>query len=432
MISLKAIEKKLSKCPCGREHKIGIRTLEINDKATADIGIILVNSSFRGKICVVGDVNTYFASQGIEESLYSAGYKVERVQFENLLVADIESAAVVEERVLRENCSCILSVGTGSLNDICRYVAAKYDMPFAVFATAPSMDGFASVMAPLTVNGFKRTFNAKAPEVIIADTDILAQSPVELKSAGLGDLLGKYTAHADWEIAALTTGEYYCENVASLTRAAVDQAALLARKNNTNEVAYAKTLMEALVLSGLAMLLTNCTRPASGSEHHLSHFWEMKYTLENRQQLFHGIKVGIAAGIIADLYKELAEQNAVNEIRKTLDEAELSKVFGPLWQEARKENFPNPLNCVPDGAISKNWEAIKQILSKVPSGSEIRALLRASGGYDTCVSAGIPRELEEQGFRYSRYVRFRITMMRLLDMIDYAPKFISSYEMDKL
>ena len=76
------------------------------------------------------------------------------------------------------------------------------------------MDGFASYNAPLTDANFKITYSAKAPEVIIADTKILAASPAELKSAGFGDMIGKYVGLIDWQVSSLVSGEYYCEKVA--------------------------------------------------------------------------------------------------------------------------------------------------------------------------------------------------------------------------
>jgi glycerol-1-phosphate dehydrogenase [NAD(P)+] len=281
------------------------------------------------------------------------------------------------------------------------------------------MDGFASVVSPITVNGFKHSLEGKCPEVIVADTAVMARAPKALKSAGLGDLLGKYTAHADWEIAHITTGEYYCEKIASLTRKAVDSAVNLAQSGDDGSPAYAGALMEALVLSGIAMKLAGCTRPASGAEHHLSHFWEAKYLQLGLPPVFHGTKVGIATAIVADIYGGLAGLESVREVRKPLDEDELKGVFGSLWPEMRGENFPNPLDRVPKGLVPERWGEIRAVLGRLPSAEKIRELLRKTGGPATCAEAGISPEVEAQGKRYGKYVRFRITLMRILDMIEW-------------
>jgi glycerol-1-phosphate dehydrogenase [NAD(P)+] len=111
------------------------------------------------------------------------------------------------------NASSILAVGAGSINALCKLAADRAGKPYAIFATAPSMDGFASASASVYENGFKLTFGALPPRMILADTEVLAAAPAYLKAAGFGDLLGKYTALADWRISHLVTGEYYCENL---------------------------------------------------------------------------------------------------------------------------------------------------------------------------------------------------------------------------
>ena len=64
---------------------------------------------------------------------------------------------------------------------------------------------------------------------------------------------------------------------------------------------------------------------------------------------------------------------------------------------------------------------MRAALARVPKGDEIRALIRRTGGAATCAEADIPAYLEDQGLRYGRYARFRMTMMRLLDIIEENP-----------
>lgn len=417
MIDLKSLSRELEGCPCGRPHNFDIRAVEIFPGALSQLGSILEREGFPKKLSVTADKNTLSASEGILEILKERGFEVTLTLFEDLRISDLATAELVGADVESSGCEAMLSVGTGSLNDVCRWNAARLGLPFAIFATAPSMDGFASGVAPITVNGFKRTFPAKAPEVIVGDTDILAKSPAELKAAGLGDLLGKYTAHADWVISAGLTGEYYCEKVASLTMESVERAAELAKSGDTSSPEFAGALMEALVISGLAMQLCGNSRPASGAEHHLAHFWEMQYELMGLPPVFHGKKVGVAAGIVADIYRGLAEEESYAECRRPFDTEAVSAAYGPLWEEAVKENVPDPLDGVPCGAIEKNSETVRAALRSVPSGDEIRALLRACGGADTCEACGISRELMLGAVRFGKYVRRRLTAMKLTDLM---------------
>jgi glycerol dehydrogenase-like iron-containing ADH family enzyme len=149
----------------------------------------------------------------------------------------------------------------------------------------------------------------------------------------------------------------------------------------------------------------------------------MKFQLAGRKQLFHGKKVGIATGMLADVYNDLAYVPDVTEVQRELDENELSAVFGSLWPEARKESFPNPLEEIPFGRVEEKWPEIKAALAKVPSGKTVRKLLTEAGGEATCAQAGIGVDLARQGIRYGRYARFRITMMRVLDRLTFIPDY---------
>ena len=132
------------------------------------------------------------------------------------------------------------------------------------------MDGFASDTAPIIENGFKLTRQAKQPIAIIGDTKILAAAPAELKAAGFGDMIGKFTALTDWKISNILTGEYFCDKIAELTLEGLKKVTEQADRIASNDEKAAASVMEGLVLSGLAMKLAGSSRPASGAEHVLS------------------------------------------------------------------------------------------------------------------------------------------------------------------
>ena len=104
--------------------------------------------------------------------------------------------------------------------------------------------GFASYGAPIVCDGFKSSYSAKSPDVIIGDTKILAASPNELKAAGFGDMMAKYIGLVDWQVSSLLTGEYYCERIAALTRSATDELFNLADKVTANDEYTAGKIFE--------------------------------------------------------------------------------------------------------------------------------------------------------------------------------------------
>ena len=273
-MQIQALLDSVKNCPCGREHTVNIKAVEIGAGLKAKAADILRANGFPANILVVADNNTLAAADGILDILKAGGFTVKTQIYENLRTADQKDVDKIV--ALSADADGVLSVGTGSLNDICRRACLLADKSFAIFATAPSMDGFASDTAPITDNNFKVSLPARQPSVIIGDTEILAAAPTELKAAGYGDMIAKYVAMADWRIAQLTIGEYYCENVANITRTALRKLVALTDKVTANDPETAGAIMEALVLTGIAMKLCYSSRAASGAEHVISHFWEIK------------------------------------------------------------------------------------------------------------------------------------------------------------
>ena len=165
---------------------------------------------------------------------------------------------------------------------------------YYVVGTAPSMDGYASNVSPLIIRHLKTTYTARPARVIIGDLQVLCEAPMHMLAAGVGDIIGKYVCLADWQLAHEINEEYLCPEVTALVRKSIEKVtenAEAAAKREKNAVA---ALMEGLVLSGIAMSYIGNSRPASGSEHHMSHYWEMMFLLRHQSDPLHGTKVGLS------------------------------------------------------------------------------------------------------------------------------------------
>ena len=204
---------------------------------------------------------------------------------------------------------CLISVGSGTVTDLTRYVAYLINAKHIALATAPSMDGYASSVAPLMRAGRKITFLAKQPDLIVALPSVLAQAPAKMLAAGFGDLMGKLTAKADWLLSHEINGEAYCSAIQGLVDDAVSQTMALL-KANANGITedYAAHILEGLIHSGAAITLVGFSRPASGAEHHLSHFWEMEALAGGHTPELHGLKVGYATWLILQVYEQVQDR----------------------------------------------------------------------------------------------------------------------------
>ena len=256
-----------------------------------------VLSQYKGKkILLVADKNTYAVAGHKVEDMLSGEFLLDKLIYQDDHLPPDEKSLGSLLMALENDTSLMLTVGSGTLNDITRYVSAKTNIPFVIVATAPSMDGYASVISAMIRNGVKSTLQGVYPAAIIGDTQIMKDAPMHMLQAGLGDVVGKYTALADWkmsQILGIERDEYYCENISNLVESIVEKCVDAAPQLTSRDEDTTKAIMEGLVLSGLCIALAGHTRPASGSEHQISHYVEMKFIQNNVDtKWLHGNKVG--------------------------------------------------------------------------------------------------------------------------------------------
>ena len=314
-----------------------------------------------------------------------------------------------------------VAVGSGVITDIVRYAAHLTDRDFLSVATAASMDGYASSMAALERDGVKVTYPARAPEAIFADPRVLVRAPAELTRAGLGDLLGKATARVDWLAAHLLYGEILDQRAAALVAEALAFAAEHAREVLAGDAAAVRALFDGLVRSGQAMAMAGSSRPASGCEHHASHFWDLLASRALRAHASHGLQVGYATRFATRLQRFAIDLPAVRQPVPVADPLgpETREWLGEPTAEIRaaveeKARFSARLGRWP--ADVTGWEQVRE---------RIRPALEVFGDVDSALAdAGIPSEpgfleLDRRTlvatFRHSTRLRARYTSVDLLE-----------------
>ncbi|MFL5829282.1 MAG: iron-containing alcohol dehydrogenase [Solirubrobacteraceae bacterium] len=245
---------------------------------------------------VVMDANTLAAAGvSVVEALRGAGVAVDEFVFAERsgLLAGPDEAGAVAARLGGASWLPV-AVGSGVITDIVRYAAHGAGRDFVSVPTAASMDGYASGVAAMQVEGVKVTYPARAPVAIYADPRVAAAAPAELTRAGLGDLLAKATAGVDWLAAHLLYGEAYDAGAVELVSDPLRFASLSADRVMAGEPAAVAELLEGLIGSGTAMARAGSSRPASGCEHHASHFWDLLAAHGRRPHESHGLQVGYA------------------------------------------------------------------------------------------------------------------------------------------
>jgi len=420
-MDIQSIVTGLQNCPCGRPHTLPPMAVEIGPGLLVRTAEILAANAFPRRLLAVADKNTLRASEGILAVLAAGGFRCELKLYEDLRTADMRDVDILTK--LAENTDGVLSIGSGSLNDICRLASFRAGKAFAIFATAPSMDGFASNSAPITENNFKRSIFCHAPCVIIADTKILAAAPAELKSAGFGDMLAKYIALADWNIARLTVGEYLCPQIAELVENALGRIVSMADRVIQNDPETAGAVMEALVTTGLAMTLADCTRPASGCEHLIAHFWEIKKLERGELSDFHGRKVGVATLMAARLYHGLTSRADVSFHEDATDWDAVYAAYGPGFEsDVRACNSPSVTDETSPAFLRECWPVICGIVREgLPAPDRLLALLQTAGAPTTPEEIDVSPELAAAGLAFHPYMRRRMVLSRLRSMMSPHP-----------
>ena len=421
-MDFKKLIEEYKDCPCGQKHECAVGDIRIGSGITAEVGDILKENSFPKKILVVADKTTMKVAEKVCEAIKD--FDAEYLIYDSLRVATMAEVRRVKSH-FSQGIEGVLAVGTGSVHDICRKACAEADKKLCLYATAPSMDGFASYSAPIVDNNFKVTYEAKCPEVIIADTQILAKAPIALKSAGFGDMMAKYVALIDWKVSRLVTGESYCSRVADLTRFATDAVYAMADKVTADDEETAKKIFEGLLLTDIAMSFTKTSRPGSGTEHIMAHYIECKELLEGKTPNYHGEDVGVTTLLVLKLYDSILRLNDAKVFPEKNDWAQIEKVYGPLAPEMKKLNTPDTITDNIDPALIKeNFEKIKEIVKSVPRYEEVLQKMKTAGCKTTYQEIGKPESLIKEAFLYHPYMRRRLSLRRLLNMTDVDPMLI--------
>jgi len=407
------------------------QVVTIDDRAVAHL-VEFCREKGLDKLFLVADRNTY-AAQGkaVADALVAAGFDLKRTIFTNEEV--IADAAHVFDVLIAAGSDprTYIAVGSGTLTDITRFASHRTHSQFISVPTAPSVDGFASIGAPLIIHGVKISVYCQAPYAIFADINTLARAPQTMIAAGFGDMLGKLTSIADWRLGRLLWNEPYDEAIAQRTLDAVQICADNVDGIGQGEPQAISRLFDALLESGYCMLDFGESRPASGAEHHTSHYWEMKLLREGRPAILHGAKVGVATVMVAALYDQVralsreqisdlleaatwpARDAEVARIRAAYDELADGIIadhrafldIAPQQVEALKRR------------ILENWDAIQAIAAQVSPAATVAELLQRAGGPATAAELGFDDVERDLGFDSGHYLRNRFTVRKLVQVL---------------
>ena len=404
--------KYLGKCSCGREHELRTKlvvceygALNNFDKYMADCGL----SGFR---TVIYDTNTYNLPSVIhvpadqEIVLEAQGLHSEKGLIEDMMTK------------LERKPDYIVVVGGGTLMDFGRYSAWKLGIPFVAIPTIVSSDGFTADICSIIIDGQKKSIPMQAADAVICDMDVVAGAPMFLTIAGVQDIMAKYVSIADWKIAHLVSGEYFCPMVCDMAQEALDIMVRCAKELAEGKAPDFEAMAYTQMLSGLTMQILSNSRAASGAEHLVAHLVEMKPRGFENAHGMHGECVGIGTIMCATAYHKLAERETI-EVKpfEPVNEQWVRDVFGTLADGILKENENDVLKTFDPENIKNNWQEIRNIINTIPTGEELIELYTKIGAKHSLEELGISESVRDEFLDISSAIRNRLTLARMTRLI---------------
>lgn len=413
-------------CPCGRKHTIAIDEVVIGSGAVKRVPEFV--KKYGNRPFVVADVNT-FAAAGEKACclLKENGIPFGSFVFQDKALEPDEKAVGAAFMHYDPICDVIVGVGSGVINDICKILSNLTHHPYIIVATAPSMDGYASATSSMSRDGVKISLNSRCADVIIGDTDILKNAPLHMLRSGLGDMLAKFVSIAEWRIAHIITGEYYCEEVAGLIRGAVKKCVDNAEGLLKREEAAIEAVFEGLVIGGVAMAYAGVSRPASGVEHYFSHVWDMRGLEFGTKVDLHGIQCAMGTWKAVELYHKVMQCRPQWEKARAYVEGfdldawntQLRTFLGSSAEtmialEKKEGKYRKDTHPARFAVIEQNWDTILEILrQELPTKEELCKLMDAVGISRDLGSIGVDQETARMTFRATKDIRDKYVLSRL-------------------
>jgi glycerol-1-phosphate dehydrogenase [NAD(P)+] len=422
-------EKLLDKtfdCECGRSHKVPIRSIIYAEDALERLPEALGSFVKGRRIVLVADKRTWvIVGKNVKEALDQAGWSVH-----DITVPDTDKGDPVCDDVthtwlndLMPPADIALAVGTGVVNDLTKWSAFDKDIPYAVFGTAATMNGFTAANVAPTINGVKCLIRARAPLVVFAIPSVIVEAPFELTSSGLGDTIAKPISTADWIFNNLFCGESFCrycsEIINSLEPYYLDRPGEI----RDRKPAAIDALFNALLYSGIAMTIIGTSAPASGGEHLFSHTLDMMSSIDGALHDLHGRQVGLGTIFASALYERIfkIEKPVCHPYPDDID----SKFWGPLAENVRQEyqqKIPMLQKICEKLADNKTWgEFLAAAKRQVRSPAQIKNCLKTAGAAHNLADIGCSRERLLAAALHMHEIRKRPTIVDLAWILGILP-----------
>ena len=428
-------------CPC--EHHAIDKDIYIGSGLLPRIPDYIRRRGLGTHCVLVADDTTYrVAGADVEKALKDAGFDVTPcvIHREGDMLPDDLSCGEVLLSITRET-EFLIAVGSGTVTDTTRINAERTKLPFVSVGTAPSMDGYASAVAPLLHRGLKIQRPAVCPDIIVCDLDVLATAPMHLIASGVGDVLGKYIAKADWQLGEIINGEPCCPVCIGMVTDAVN-----ALVDNVDEIA-AKTekgmriLIEALLLAGVTIMIIDNTRAVASIEHNIAQYWEMIMVQQGLEPPMHGASVGVSTLMVWPMFERFAREDLskldledikARRIAREKRERWMKHSYGEEGGSAIMRENPGDFLTWEEQerrirTAQERMDDIRAVIAAMPPLEKIREVMIKLDAEMTWQEEHIPEELVRRSMHCGKDYRTRYTLFKLIDECGLLEEYLADY-----
>ena len=394
------------------------RAVVIEDSLDGAEAELVAGLGMGRRLAVLADVDTEAALGARVVRALSSKFAVQTVVLDRGPHADDETVVRLLADVAAGT-EGVIAVGSGTINDLAKLVAHARGIPQAVFATAPSMNGYTSVSASVLGGGIKKSVRVATPVGAFFDLGVLAAAPPRLIRAGLGDSACRSTAQIDWLLAHMLLDRPYRE--APFAMLAADEDALLADPHAlmAGDRAAMRHLVRTLVLSGFGMTISGGSYPASQGEHLLAHYITMMGAPDGLDTL-HGEEIGVCTLAMARLQDAVLASDSPPELHPSrVTHDDVLRRFGPeagatCWRELEPKLLDRAGADVLNARLARDWGTMRERMTRIAVGApRLRQVLEQADVPTEASALGWSRDLFDDARRHAREIRNRYTFLDL-------------------
>lgn len=412
-------------CSCGKRHEVPVREFLYEADAINKLPELLddlFGKEAIAKPVIVADARTFEAAgRKAARTLGKASIRDEVITVpdtgESGPVCDEQTVGWLKSKIDESAADMVIAVGSGVINDLCKWSSFELDLPYITIATAASMNGYAAANVAAKIDGVKVIKRAVPPAAVVTEPSIIENAPFEMTASGFGDIIARHQSGTDWYINHLLFGDYYCDFCAGITENLESYYWDAPESIRDRDPEAIKHLFEALFYSGIAMTLVGTSSPASGGEHLFSHTLDMLSDVDGTSHDLHGRQVGLGVIISAAVYRKIVdiETPVFRDNISVPKEADWGR--GKLY-EAVNRQFAGKQGKLEQVraklAAPKQWEQIKKAISeRTLCADRVKNKLRSAGAAHRLSDINCSIDRAKQAMLVMHQIRERFTVIDL-------------------